>query len=432
MLEKELRDKPIIVLATVLFVVGLAVRLLLLAVLHTEPEAPPEPVKIAISLATTGKYADAYGAGVGPTAHCAPLHPLLLSGLFRIFGTDGTGRFAVRVAASVAAALGFALLPFLAVASGLEVVSGVLAGAAGALLPVNFWPQTSGVFDAPFTATVLVGLCILVCRIWARGRLTMREGAILGGATGLASLLNPAILPVVAAWLIALAVENRQRARQVLLLGAVCAACFIVTVMPWAIRNLKVLGSPIWTRSNFWLEMHVSNNDWLTADEERNSRMPEFAFVHPYLGAIEKAKVKKLGEIAYMRSKRDEAIAWISSHKGKFLALSAERFRLFWLPRMRRFPQTLVEDSLTILGLGGLALLFRQRVSSAWLFAGIVIAYPAIYYIIQVSPRYRFPIEPFLFLLAAHLTWTVTANLRVQFQEARRARNTEALSQASS
>ena len=434
-LQRDMQDKlfghrRIIIPATVVFFLGLAVRLLLLVLLHTEPEAPPEPVKIAISLATTGKYADAYGTGVGPTAHCAPLHPLLLSGLLRIFGTNEAGRFSIKVAASTGSALVFALLPLLAFASGLNPIAGVLAGAAGAVLPFNFWPQTSGVFDAPFTAVVLVGLCILVCRIWARGTLTMREGVILGTAAGLGSLLNPAILPVLAAWLITIAVENRRRARQVLLLWGACAACLIWTLTPWAVRNLRVLGSLIWTRSNFWLEMHVSNNDWLTADEERNERMPEFALVHPYLGAVEKAKVKKLGEVAYMRLKRREAIAWVGGHKRKFLVLTAERVRLFWLPRMTRPLQTLLEALLTILGLGGLVLLFRQRARSAWLFAGIFVAYPAVYYIIQVSPRYRLPIEPFLFLLAAHLVWTFTANSRVQLRE-RHARNVEAFSGAS-
>jgi hypothetical protein len=322
----------------------------------------------------------------------------------------------------------FALLPLLAVASDLKPVSGVLAGTVGALLPLNFWPQTSGVFDAPFTAAVLVGLCILVCRIWMRAIFTMREGAVLGTAAGLGCLLNPIILAVVAAWLTIIAVEYRRRARQVLIFCGVSAACLILTLTPWAIRNLRVLGSLIWTRSNFWLEMQVSNNDLLTADEERNTRMPQFALVHPYTGAIEKAKVKKLGEVAYMRSKRQQAIAWITTHKRKFLALSAERFRLFWLPRMGRPWQALLEAALTILGLGGLALLFRQRATSAWLFAGILIAYPAVFYVIQVSPRYRLPIEPFLYLLAANLCCAFAATLRAQVKNAGRVHKAEAVS----
>src|ERR1035437_4154379 len=80
------------------FVAGLLVRLA--AVLPdrqtTLPERP-EPVQIALSLMTTGRYADAYGAGSGPTAHCAPLHPVLLSILFRVFGTGARGALAIRI-----------------------------------------------------------------------------------------------------------------------------------------------------------------------------------------------------------------------------------------------------------------------------------------------------------------------------------------------
>jgi hypothetical protein len=128
----------------VVFVVGLLVRVALVVPnRQTTLLERPEPVQIALSLMTTGRYADAYGAGSGPTAHAAPLHPVLLSVLLRVFGTGAAGALAISVLASAAAALAFALLPALAVAGGIGLTSGVLAGVAGALLPVNFWAQTA-------------------------------------------------------------------------------------------------------------------------------------------------------------------------------------------------------------------------------------------------------------------------------------------------
>src|SRR5579884_4488533 len=106
--------------------------------------------------------------GVGPTAHCAPLHPLFLSLLFRIFGTGAQGQMAMAVAASVASALAFALLPAVAAECDLPQREGVLAGLAGSLLPVNFWNQTSGAFDAPYAAAALTAMLIFVCRIQDR------------------------------------------------------------------------------------------------------------------------------------------------------------------------------------------------------------------------------------------------------------------------
>ncbi|MGH9583461.1 MAG: hypothetical protein ACRD4O_11045, partial [Bryobacteraceae bacterium] len=173
-------------------------------------------------------------------------------------------------------------------------------------------------------------------------------------------------------------------------------------VAPWAIRNYEVLGSPIWTRSNFWLEIHDSNNDWMTADEQTDYSIPQFALVHPYAGASERAEVKRLGEVAYMRAKRKQALTWIATHKRRFLELTAERFRLFWIPRMKRPIQTALEAALTILGLSGLVLLFRSRAAFAWIFSALVVLFPGVYYFIMVTPRFRVPLEPFLFLLAGY------------------------------
>jgi hypothetical protein len=75
--------RPVVTWGIVVFVVGLLVRLAL-AVLNRQTTRPGgKPVQIALSLITTGRYADGYGAGSGPTAHCAPLYPVLLSILIR-------------------------------------------------------------------------------------------------------------------------------------------------------------------------------------------------------------------------------------------------------------------------------------------------------------------------------------------------------------
>lgn len=385
------------------FVLAMLVRLGLILPRSREQLTRAEPVNIAVSLVTTGKYADAYGPGVGPTAHSAPLHPLLLSVAFRIFGTGAHGELAMSVLGSIAASVAFALLPALAVASGFGLFSGALAGVAGALLPINFWCQTSGAFDAPFTAAMLVLLSLLLCRIWAVASFRTHEAVVFGLAAGVGCLLNPVLIPVLAAWSIASVVRYRQHLRRVLVFLAVSTLCFLVVLAPWAIRNYRALGALIWTRSNFGLELQVSNNDLLTADLERNVRLPAFGLLHPFLNIGERAKVRAVGEVAYQRSKRQEAFAWIASHKGLFLWRSAERFRLFWFPRMSRVWQSAFEIALTIAGLGGLLLLFWEQCAFAWIFGAAAAAYPAVYYVIQVSPRYRFPLECILFLLAARM-----------------------------
>ncbi len=94
----------------------------------------------------------------------------------------------------------FALLPLLASIGGLGLTTGVLAGFACALLPINFWTQTTSTFEAPATAFFLVVLCIFACRIQASARFTLREGLIFGVAAGVGCLVSPALVPLLAGW----------------------------------------------------------------------------------------------------------------------------------------------------------------------------------------------------------------------------------------
>jgi hypothetical protein len=395
-----IRTKLTLAWCAAVFVAGLLVRLTAVAPKPHEKVTRTEPVNIAISLATTGRFAGAYGDGVGPTAHAAPLYPLLLSLVFRVFGMGERGELAMSITGSVAAALSFALLPALGVVSGIGLPVGALAGMAGALLPVNFWVQTSGVFEAPLTACAFIILCTLVCRIWASASFTARDAIVFGLAAGVGCLLSPVLIPVLAAWSIVSVVRFRQDLRRVLAFVAISAVCCLCVMAPWAIRNSRVLGSFIWTRSNLGLELQVSNNNFATADGEANARMPE-PRLHPFANNEERAKVRALGEVAYERQKWQQALAWINSHKLAFLRLTAERFRLFWLPVMLRWWQSAFEIALSLTAFAGIFLLFRERNASAWIFGSAMAAYPAIYYIIEVSPRYRFPLECVLFLLSA-------------------------------
>lgn len=397
--------KGLIIWCLGIFALGAAFRIALLFFANEAyTAAHSEALHIAVTLATTGNYADAYGPASGPTAHCAPLHPLLMAALFHVLGVyTPAAVIAMHLTAAFASALAFALLPALAIESGLPLACGVLAGLAGALLPLNFWFQVYASEDAPFTAAALVALCILACCIRRKNRFRMRGGAVLGMAAGFASLLNPVVLPIVIGWLIIMVVENRRKQlpRMIAFFG-VSIATLVAALTPWAIRNYEALGALIWTRSDFWLEMHVSNNDLLTADEQRNFQLPGYVLLHPTGSPIERAKVKRLGEVAYSRIKRKQVLSWIATHKRRFLNLTAERFRLFWIPRMKRPLQSIGEAILTILGLSGLVLLFRARAAHAWILGAVVVLFPGVYYFIQVSPRYRFPLEPFLFLLSGY------------------------------
>jgi hypothetical protein len=158
--------------------------------------------------------------------------------------------------------------------------------------------------------------------------------------------------------------------------------------------------------------MQVSNNDWVTADQEQNLRMDNFALVHPYAGAAERQKVKQIGEIAYMDQKRQQALAWISTHKQRFLVLTAERFRLFWFPRLPRRWQSFIEALISLLGIAGLMALVWDQKSIAWYLGAAMVFYPLPFYFIQVTPRFRLPIEPILLLCGSYVAMLLLEKLR--------------------
>lgn len=397
-----------VIWSIVIFLVAILVRCAI--ILRAGPSViGGEPLNIAKSLAADWRFAEAFGAGSGPTAHTMPLYPWLLSFVIRMFDGSPFLNQACQIFCSAAAALGFALLPFVAVAAQLNVSAGIVGGLAGALLPINFWAQSSGVFESSFTAAAIIALLLLVAPVFSDGRFDVYGGMKVGLAAGIACLFNPSVVPVLAVWVLVCLFRYPEQRWAVIRFSAAGAVFTVLLLTPWALRNRQVFGEWIWTRQNLGLELQVSHNDFATADLEYNVRQPWFHLVHPFGGKEEFARLRQLGEPAYNRAKMQEAFAWVAEHKRQFTTLTLDRFWLFWVPNMRRPLQSALEILLTLGGLAGLIQAMRKRLPCADMFAAIFIAYPVIYYFVQSSPRYRYPVEPLLFLLAAYFAsglWT--------------------------
>jgi hypothetical protein len=63
----------------------------------------------------------------------------------------------------------------------------------------------------------------------------------------------------------------------------------------------------------------------------------------------------------------------------------------------------------SVLALWGAVRALRQKRPGAWLFAGLILFYPAIYYFVYPHARYRHPIEPELTILIVFLLFQVRA-----------------------
>jgi len=405
----------------IIFLLGMAVRILLLWWRPPAPADPQEALNIAISLARNGTFSDPFRSGPsGPTAHCMPLFPLLAALLIRIFGLGSSVAFALRCFGSAAASLGFALLPVLGRSCLLNRWVGISAGLFGALLPVNLWSETSGQWEAPFTFLALVWLTSIAAKHWEKAEFTMKDGAICGAAAAVATLFSASTILILGVWSVcAFLWFSKNRVAVVRYFATVCFIA-LLTLAPWAIRNRMVLGSWVLTRSNFGLELQVSNNSVLTADLEHNVLSPAWKTIHPNLNREESLKVLRMGEVAYDQAKKDQAIQWIRSNPKQFAELSLERIALFWFPRTRAilFPwgyrlQTiaipLISRLITILATAGVIRLWKPKPEIALLLGGACIAYSLVYIVIQVSPRYSFPIYGFLLILGSHAVYTWVA-----------------------
>jgi hypothetical protein len=387
-----------------IFAASLAVRMALAIVLHTlnKPDRY-EMERAALSLARYGILGNPYLIPTGPTAHVAPAYALLLAAIFRLFGDGVRGELVKKLCASAATSAQYALLPVVSPALGMTRRVGLIAGLAGALIPIKLATEMYGDWEAPFAALALLLLVYRIAVTWRDGRFPIRRGFLQGLGWGAALLCSPNLLPVFFA-IMALGLwrVGRSRPRKYLGYAAANIVAIALCLTPWAIRNQRALGSPIFTRSNFGIELHMSNNDLASPLEPLNLQHRLYDMLHPLTNLKEAETVRDIGEVAYNRNKLNEALLWIRTHPRRFAELTAARIWYTWFPRTPVAKRDVVDWLVTIACALGLGLLWKRSPDSALLLSGCLLSYTAIYSIIQVMVRYRYPIDWIVLLTACY------------------------------
>ena len=177
---------------------------------------------------------------------------------------------------------------------------------------------------------------------------------------------------------------------------------FILVLSPWLVRNYEAFGRFVFIRDDFGLQFHLGNNKLADGIS--------IVALQPNLNKLELEKFQRLGEIAYEADCRRLAFEWIRAHPGRFAVISMKRFLYYWNGMPRPTDSTAPWDfrsslflASSVLAIWGLGRALRQKQSGAWLFAGLVAAYPTVYYFVYPHARYRHPIEPELVILAVFL-----------------------------
>lgn len=393
-----------------LWILAFAVRLAIVLGfgLHQEPMRA-ELQLTAMSLATTGVYGDPYSLPTGPSAHAAPLYTLVVAAVFFLFGTENGGELALYVVNIALASLVYAMLPKMAQELGLGRLTGIAAGLFGAAVPFHFLNEARA-GDAPLGALALMAILTLSIRTWKAKGFQLRRALLSGCVWGLSLLLLPALLPVGIGIAVASALLVRRpwpAAHMAVVL--VIAGLFL---LPWTLRNHLVLGSAIWFRSNFGIELRLAYNEWAKPDIDSNRAGGSFDRFHPFVSQQAAADVQREGEVAYSRRLQAEAIAWIREHPREAARLTALRAIYFWFPKTLKPAQTILLSVLSLLAFIGLFLMRRRAIPAFPALLVLWTTFPPLYFLLQSAVRYRYPINWTLLLAAAFAARVLTIRLQ--------------------
>lgn len=394
-----------------LFALGLTARLGLVLVTHQYRDVTRfELQRAAYSLATTGVLGNPYAVETGPTAHVSPGYPVILAGIYRIFGAGERGELVKEIASSAVSSAGWALVPVAASALGMPALVGFLAALLGSALPLKLSVETKGDWEAPYSALATMWMVVVTAGLWRRRTFTPKEAVRSGAAWGISLLFVSAMLPAMLVFGLAGSFLRPFSRYGRFLLLQLAVAGLILT--PWIWRNEEQLGSPIVTRSNFGLELRLSNNDLAGPLERDNYVNGVYHVYHPLQNVKLAERVKLLGEPEFNREATREAFTWIEGHSSRFAKLTFERILYFWFqPVPGQTGKALVLGLVALLGFIGLGLFLWRDSWAALPMALFLLVLPLPNYLVHVGLRHRFPLDWICLLLAVYALWAICARL---------------------
>jgi 4-amino-4-deoxy-L-arabinose transferase-like glycosyltransferase len=352
---------------------------------------------------TQGKgFCCVFRQATGPTAWLAPVYPLLLAIIFKLFGVFTVTSFYVAALLNCAFS-SLACAPLYAVGKRIGGV-GVAALAAWiwALFPSGILFPFEWIWDTSLSALLAASL------LWASLRVAestqFRDASLYGALWGFALLTNPALgslLPFLLGW-----IAYRQIKRGIWrpLPALLAIALIVCKCVPWTIRNAVQFHRLIPLRSNFPFELWIGNNEIYDDRSREVSRITRYEQVRRYA---------ELGETAFLEEKGQKANAFIREHPLLTLQLAGRRIVATWLGTpspwsdFARADSALVRflffwNAVTLIGvLTALIRLLAARSPFVFPLAIYPVIFPVVYYFTQTSLRLRHPCDPILALLLA-------------------------------
>ena len=357
---------------------------------------------IARSIVMGHGFGNVFASNTGATAVLPPVYSYLLAGIFKIFG--------IETKASVLAALSlnslFSALTCIPVfliarkAFGERVAK--WAGWGWAFSPYGIYYGADWAWSTCLVTLELAWLFWFAWRLESSSR--MRDWLLFGLFGGFAALTEPVVLsvvPLLALWSLYRRFRIQQSWRVPMLAGALGA---IAIMSPWIVRNYDLFHKFIPVRGGFGLELYIGNNGYST--RWVNSSL------HPNHSDAELNEYERVGEVAYMDHKMQQAKAYIRSHPAWFLWMTGRRALYMWTGYWSFSheylkdepldpPNIFVDTTMTILALLGLCRVFRRDPSLGMRFAIVFFFFPLAYYFSHPETYYFRPVDPLIVILAA-------------------------------
>jgi 4-amino-4-deoxy-L-arabinose transferase-like glycosyltransferase len=354
-----------------------------------------EEGRIATSMAAGEGFSSPLFGKTGPTAWSAPVYPSLLAAVFLVFGIHThASAWAILILNGLFSALTCIPIYFMT-RRAFGRSPALWAGWVWALFPYAIYFSVGYMWGHSLDA-LMVAL-VLWCTLAIEDETNTLRWMAYGVLWGVAALTIPVILsslPLLWGWLI------WRRRRRGMERGGRQAAAFLallLTVSPWFVRNYRTFGRFVPFRNQFGLVLWDGNTG------DTSDLYPDWT--NPAHNDSEMEKYRTLGELAFMREKRGEAIAFIRCYPGLFLWLTAKRIIFtwtgFWSLRPDylagepfAFPNIAFCTSISVLLLIGLRRAYQIDPQAVVPFLLLLFSYPLVYYVTHPGMDQRHPLDP--------------------------------------
>jgi 4-amino-4-deoxy-L-arabinose transferase-like glycosyltransferase len=352
---------------------------------------------VARSLVTGKGFSSPFPPETGATAWLGPVYPVLMAGVFKVFGMfTPTSAIVLLFLNSVFSVLACIPVYFIARRT-LGEKEARWATWIWAFFPYAIYISAGRMWENSLT-TLLVTLLVWYTLVLEERATTTRWSGY-GALWAFTALANPGacvLLPPLGVWI----AWRRHQRRQAWIAGALAgASIFCALLVPWELRNAEKFRQFIPLRDNFWMEVRVGNTGDLS-DLYQD-------WAHPGRSPSEVALYQQLGETAYLKHMRDLAMNFIRRYPGAFASLCVKRFVFTWTgfwsldPGYTKrepfqFPNTFFCSSVTLLALVG-----WRRMRREWRTPYVIVLsfFPLVYYLTHPGIEYRHPIDPMMAVL---------------------------------